>query len=447
MATKYCYSGATGSANGSSWANAYTTITLAIVGMAAGDTLFIADDHSESTAGAVTLLSPGTSSNFCNFICALRVGGSVPPVSADLRTTAVVATTSTNAINIQGVGYWYGIQFKDGSGNSNDTMAIANANSSVVIAENCLFAIVGTGTGGRITLGTAGTVGTYDLNNCTFSFANASQAITLNNLGSIRGGSLAGTTPTVLFFSVSREPIISIRGMDLSSMGSGKTLINSAAGTPGYVCFDRCKLGASVTKVGAPIIQNFVVDFIACDSSGVSDTWERYCYQGTETTETTVICTAPSSGGAGPTDNITPFSRKIVTTSNNTAPYAAPFECFDWPELYIGATGSPVSITVETMTDGVTLTNSDFRVEVEYMGTAGSPVGSVASSGPADPLASASNLSASTATWVTTGITTPTAQKVTVSFTPQIKGVYRLVPKVGKASQTLWLSPPALKAA
>ena len=50
MAIYYVWSGAGGSANGSSWANAFTTLTMAFATEVAGDTLYVAHDHAESTA-------------------------------------------------------------------------------------------------------------------------------------------------------------------------------------------------------------------------------------------------------------------------------------------------------------------------------------------------------------------------------------------------------------
>ena len=55
MAIYYVYSGAAGAGTGADWANAYTTLTTAVSGKAAGDVFYIAHDHAESTAGRVTI--------------------------------------------------------------------------------------------------------------------------------------------------------------------------------------------------------------------------------------------------------------------------------------------------------------------------------------------------------------------------------------------------------
>ena len=58
MASYYVWSAAAGTGTGASWANAYPDLTAAFSGKVAGDVLFVAHDHAESTASAVTLTSP-----------------------------------------------------------------------------------------------------------------------------------------------------------------------------------------------------------------------------------------------------------------------------------------------------------------------------------------------------------------------------------------------------
>src|SRR5829696_6649358 len=100
MANYYVYSGAAGAANGTSWTNAYTTLANAIAGsVAAGDTVYVAHDHAESTAASISHTWPGTATSPVRVICANRAG-SVPPVSADLANTATVTTTGNSPITI-----------------------------------------------------------------------------------------------------------------------------------------------------------------------------------------------------------------------------------------------------------------------------------------------------------------------------------------------------------
>ena len=81
MAAYYVWSGATGAGTGANWANAFTTLTTAFVTEVAGDTLYVAHDHAETTSSNLNLVSSGTVSNPTKVICVNRAG-SVPPVSA-----------------------------------------------------------------------------------------------------------------------------------------------------------------------------------------------------------------------------------------------------------------------------------------------------------------------------------------------------------------------------
>jgi hypothetical protein len=92
------------------------------------------------------------------------------------------------------------------------------------------------------------------------------------------------------------------------------------------------------------------------------------------------------------------------------------------------------------VTDGVTLTDKEAWLEVEYPGTSGFPVSSFASD-KAGILASAANQTSSSVTWTTTGLSGPVKQKLAVTLTPQEKGVIRARVMLAKASTTLWYCP------
>ena len=116
MASYYVWSGAAGAANGTSWVNAYTTLTAALSGKAAGDVFYVAHDHAESTAGAVTLTPTSSAASPTKIICVNRAG-SVPPVSADRRATATIATSGANNLILNGAAVHYdGIIFTAGNG-------------------------------------------------------------------------------------------------------------------------------------------------------------------------------------------------------------------------------------------------------------------------------------------------------------------------------------------
>jgi hypothetical protein len=151
--------------------------------------------------------------------------------------------------------------------------------------------------------------------------------------------------------------------------------------------------------------------------------------------ESTIVRT----GGAS--DGTTPISRKMTSSAN--AKFFAPLESddvFAWNET----TGSSVTVTAETMTDNVTLTDAEAWVEVEYLGTSGFPLGSGASDRAADILATPANQTTSSEAWTTTGLTTPVKQKLSVTFTPQEKGLIRARVMLAKASTTLYFCPKVI---
>lgn len=178
------------------------------------------------------------------------------------------------------------------------------------------------------------------------------------------------------------------------------------------------------------------MDVIGCHSTTNVRRDERYQYQGTLTTETTIIRT----GGAS--DGTTAFSWKIVPTVNNKRDF--PFETFEGT-LWNTATGAAKTLTVHTVCDNVTLTDAEVWLEVEYLASSATPVSSLLTDANATVLTTAANQATSTETWTTTGLVTPVRQKLEVTFTPQMAGPIRWKVKVARATATpaIYVCPKA----
>jgi len=101
VADYYVWSGATGAGTGADWANAYVNLQTAFSGKTAGDVFYVAHDHVQTQASALALTSVGTEAAPSRVYCVDRAG-SVPPVEADLRTTAQISTTVASAITLAG---------------------------------------------------------------------------------------------------------------------------------------------------------------------------------------------------------------------------------------------------------------------------------------------------------------------------------------------------------
>src|SRR3954471_2361668 len=151
MASYYVWSGATGTGTGATWANAYTTLTLALASKVAGDIFYVAHDHAETSATAVTLGGFGSGLLTITQVLCVNRAGSVPPVSADLRTTATVTTTGAIALTVSLNAYWYGITFACGTGVTAANLSLGSATAAQSFV-NCKFRLLTTAAGSRINM-------------------------------------------------------------------------------------------------------------------------------------------------------------------------------------------------------------------------------------------------------------------------------------------------------
>lgn len=437
MAIWYVRSSAVGTGAGTSWANAATTLQAALTLGAAGDTYYVSEDHAGTSSSTLTITFKGTAAAIDRVIC-VNHSGTVPPVSADLRTTASITTTgNTNIVLTGGYAYIQGIKFNLGTGTNAPTFNMGGM--PWLYLKNCAIAKISTTAGAfaqylgantqsnylvwdNTTLQSGATGDSIGFRECHFIWKNTPSAIQ------------GATISTGLINSINPGwALIDLDGVDFSAMGSGGILVN-ASPSGQIVNITNCKLGASLTIAGVPTSPNSgQINVLISDSGTQQYRQERYTYHATLTSEIVVVPTLQQAS-----DGTTALTWKIVTTANNSA--VAPFETFTYGE-WIDSVGSPITRTFEIINDATTLTNAEVWAEAQYLGSSATPVASLASSGPADILAAGSSLTTSGAAWTTTGITTPVAQQVAVTFTPQMKGYVRIVFKVARASKTLWINP------
>jgi len=445
MADVYVWSGATGSGTGANWANAFTTLTAAVVGMAAGSRVFVANDHNESTAGPVFIVFPGTPTNPNQVLCVNRAG-SVPPVSADLRTTAIITATGTSTLTIsKGSAYFYGITFSNASTGNQQLIVGDPSGAYVFIFDTCTLKVTST-TGGIIALGSSTSTNAVNDSgqiilkntNCYFNSANAGIAIS-GSPAIWLGGAVQNLGPTNLFApggGVTWLPMMEVRDVDLSLVGASSYLVNASnINTPGFFKFTNCKLSASLGGVMTGTIAGtgqVAIDMIVSDSGTATYREEHYEYSGSIIQETTVV----RSGGAS--DGTTPKSWKMATTSG--AAYLLPLtssDIFQW----VPSTGSH-TLTIEVINDGVTLKDNEIWMDLEYMGSSSTPLGTYATTA-SDVLASGASVATSTATWTTTGISSPVKQKLSTTVTINQAGWFRARVNLARASQTVYVDPLA----
>lgn len=439
MADRYVYSGASGSANGTSWANAYTTVNAGIAGISDGDDVLVAHDHAETGASSLTVSTGGS---YTRDIVSVNRGGSVPPGSGDVQKGAKVTTTGASNIDIQFRGYMRGLIFNAGSGAVTAHIRAALANNGMVF-EDCELNVKGTA-GGNIYLGgaVAETVSRVQLLNSTVSFGSTGGSLNIYGQGDvlITGPSAktfvqGATIPTMLIGGDTQtySTRLIFQGVDLSNIP------NLMRGQAGIVKFINCRLHSSVVvisdvsylRLGTPPI-----DVINCHSSTSPFICARYMYQGALTTETTIVRT----GGASVAS--TAYSWKIVPSLQfaNCNDYEQPFECFEIDIEDVPA-GSPVTFTFHLLTDNLTLTDRDVQLDCHYLGSSSYPLSTFARAKLATRATPANIASDSGTAWTTTGLTTPSKQKIAITVTPAMAGTVRLILKYGRPSGTVYICP------
>ncbi len=428
------------------WSAAHSRIANAVkTGWpAAGDRVYVANDHNYSIAASYSFLVNGSIGALFEVIC-VDPAGSVPPVSADLSTGAIEATTGASHLTIGASGgtnytYFRGITFKAGDSSNLARLQFSAGGSvtNVMIFEACQLVINNTSASAYMEVGGLyGADSLIVLKNTPVTFGATGQTIRHSG-GKFRwlntASAILGSVATILITpnTNSGHGEVLLDGVDLSAAGSGKTLIGASASSTVNAVLQNCKLGASVTVAITPTTRTSSVSLINGDSGATGNRQERYTYEGTLTTESTIVRT----GGAS--DGVASLSWKVVTTANSK--FIFPFETFPLA-IWNGVVGSPVTATIEIVNDGTTLKDDEIWIEAEYLGTSGFPVSSFISDSKADILATGADQTSSSVTWTTTGLSSPVKQKLSVTFTPQMAGYVRLMVKIAKAAQTVYIDP------
>ena len=428
MVTRYVKSGATGAADGTTWADAYTTLA-AVAGVdTAGDIIYVSDNHSESTAGAVTLDWAGTAADPTRVICADDSTGEPPTTVA---TGAVVATTGANALTVASsndVVYFYGIRFKAGDSTNSADIAMGSAE---VVFDKCAFELGGNNSGSDIT-----GAGRYTFIGCTFKSSNTGSVIQLGAAGRMYGCSIeSGGTPGNPFFEFTGSQECRVVGFDFSNLNTTYNICSNTS-VAVQLSLINCKMAGSWSgSINSSTPGSLsVFELTNSDSADTNYRLQRKTQFGEVVHETTIKRT----GGAS--DGTTGLSWKMVSTADAEWNH----QTLDSPEIvrWNERTGASVTATIEIVHDSVTnLTDKEVWIDVSYLGTSGFPLGSTVSDSAANYLSSGADQTASTETWTTTGLTNPNKQKLSVTFTPQEVGAIRCVVKLAAASKTVYVDP------
>lgn len=429
--------------NGSTRALAKATLAGADAIDAAGDRILVSQAHSESSSSSLSYSFAGTAANPTQVLCA---DDSAEPPTA-LGSGALIATTGTGAITVAGSAYIEGVNFtiSDAYNFVNGTFNNSAANQYY---KNLNIIHNGSHPSSAVNVGT--NLSKTTLHDVNWKFAGTGNKASLRGTVHVLGGSfISGTASTGVGFNVgagSTYTNVLIEGFDFSNLASTVGLIG--LNQHDAVCVLRnCKLPASWTgNLLADTISNISrrVEMYNCDSGSTNYRLWIEDYYGTIRDEATLVRT----GGAN--DGTTGLSWKMTGSASvplGTLGVLRSPEIVQWNET----TGSSVTATVEILHDtnvsagqgagaSYAFQNDEVWLEVDYLGTSGYPISSRVSSKKV-LLATAADLSSSSETWTTTGMTTPVKQKMSVTFTPQKKGFIHARVVVSRASKTVYVCP------
>jgi hypothetical protein len=434
--------------NGSTWALAKASLVGAAGIDAAGDTIYVSDNHAESTAGAVTIAFAGTPASPMRIICG--DDAAEPPTA--VASTGTVTTTGTANIDLSGSFYAYGLTLSAGTGAGSSSMFLGNGSNEIQEWDTCNFQLVSTGANGRMEVGcetTAMVSSAVRWKNCGVKFANASHGIApiscdfVWNGGSVISGSTAitgGLFKGALTIAAKPSSSIRVESVDFSNVGAAFNLFDAASSiSRGTV--RNCRLPASwsgALRTGTMrASQRF--EMYNCDNADTNYRLWIDDYAGSIVHETTIV----RSGGAN--DGTTDLSWKMTATANASYPLVR----LESPEIvkWNDTVGSAQTCTVEIVHDSQgsgtssAFTDAEVWLDLQYLGTSGVPLGSILTDAKTSVLATAADQTSSSETWTTTGLTTPLKQKVAVTFTAREVGFIHAKVVLAKASAVCYVDP------
>jgi hypothetical protein len=423
-------------------------------GIAGGDTVYVSKTHAENNTAntsTIVLTAPGneTTGGAVKVLCIDDTG--MPTSGFTLATGAVIKCTGTTSdVTVAGFGYYYGITFES---DSRTVFVVGAGTLAGVILENCLLWLNHANSGADVVIGTSATSSSdVLLINTQVKFGAAGHAVALYG-GRVKWRDTApavalGTSPTNLFSNGTHlTGAASFEGenLDFSNLtGGGSTGILGSLNLLGVghrMIFRDCKMPTSfqyadgagaIDRVGAAI-----ADFVNCDSGNTNYRVHREHPFGTLDEELTLI------KASGATDGTTPISWKLVSRATAQSNGGWPFALASFPIVFWNDnSGGSKTATVEILVDSASnWNNDDIWLELGYPAGSSDTLGGKATSNKASIVASNAALTSSGASWTTTGMTHPNAQKLSVSFTPGKKGWIRGTVHLAKANVTAYVDP------
>jgi hypothetical protein len=222
-----------------------------------------------------------------------------------------------------------------------------------------------------------------------------------------------------------------LRGVDLSPI-TGTLVQTQTTGAGNKYLFDSCRIASGVTRLSATNMTNTreTVELVNCyDGTNIIN--ESYQPAGAVTTERTITMTGGATDDVGTLLAQAGEQYEHRQVRPTVARFLDGLRIPDDRQQQDGDGGDH---------QRASLNNDEISLLLEYQGTSGSPVASIATTLPATVLTAASAVTTSTATW-NSSPATPVKQHLQVTFTPQVAGRVRGQVRLGKASTTCYYDP------
>ena len=230
--------------------------------------------------------------------------------------------------------------------------------------------------------------------NCTWEVSDTSATLApsgvflwLDTPNAIQGA----TIPTNLFGS-GADGFFEVRGVDVSALGANAFMTGSGSSSRTRMLVEGCKLHSGGPAPDDASQGSNEFEFVNSDSGATNYSHQFVNYRGLAVTVTGI------THSSGATDGTQELVHQYVTQSG-----AKPQQPFTGIPLSIwnDNTGAPLTATVEILSGsaGVTLDDDEVWLEVEYLGSSGSPLSSFAHDGIATPLSTPAAQPAGNGTW------------------------------------------------
>jgi len=410
----------------------FATLVGALAVMAAGDRCYVSDLHDETLADDMYLAGSGTAASPCQTMCIDDWGTETDPgsITHTASTGASIATITSNGniVYFRRFHFFQGIDF----GSLFQFVFLDDAYAGRVAFRQCSLTATQYSNACVFHMGIAshGRAQAVEFIDTDLSATNGGVQIKPLCRFDWRNGSLTQgkTSYTPLFYGAgSGAPgIVTCESVDLSQVD---TITNAS-----LLRFEQIHLHRCLLKSGSALASNTFpmlgaeIRSVECDHGTNFIRQAKHDYNGVVSEDTVRVRDNSESS----------YSHKLV--SSGYTQFYSPLRSFPIGR-YNATEGSSVTVRVEMLIDGVTLTNGDAWIEVNYLGSASYPLGAIASSAKGNILATASSHTTSSEGWTTTGLTSPVKQYTEVTFTPQEAGLVEIVFCLAKVSTTVYVDP------